>query len=66
LGVLYKLLRGGGTSDVGFVGFDGKGLCMEKILHIFCNLEKHIISLRGESFRLDCNYVDATEDAFYN
>jgi hypothetical protein len=51
---------------VGFVGFDGKGLCMEKILHIFCNLEKHIISLRGESFRLDCNYVDATEDAFYN
>jgi hypothetical protein len=26
--------------------FDGKGPCMEKILYIFRNLEKHVVSLR--------------------
>jgi hypothetical protein len=46
--------------------FDGKDPCMGKILYIFRNLEKHIISLRGEPFRLDHNMVDSMEDAFYN
>jgi hypothetical protein len=46
--------------------FDGKGPCMEKILHIFCNLEKHVVSLRGEPFRLNHNMTDPNEDAFYN
>jgi hypothetical protein len=42
--------------------FDGKGPCMEKILYIFCNLEKHVLSLRGEPLRLDHNMANA----FYN
>jgi hypothetical protein len=46
--------------------FDGKSPCMEKILHIFRNLEKHIVSLRGEPFRLDHDMADPMEDAFYN
>ena len=46
--------------------FDGKDPCMEKILYIFRNLEKHIVSLRGEPFRLDHNMADSMEDAFYN
>jgi hypothetical protein len=46
--------------------FDGKGPCMEKILHIFRNLEKHVVSLRGEPFRLDHDMADPMEDAFYN
>jgi hypothetical protein len=39
---------------------------MEKILHIFRNLEKHTVSFRGEPFRLLHDMVDPTEDAFYN
>ena len=39
---------------------------MKKILHIFCNLEKHVVSLRGKPFRLDHDMVDSMEDAFYN
>ena len=39
---------------------------MGKILHIFYNLEKHVISLKGEPFRLDYNMADSMEDAFYN
>jgi hypothetical protein len=27
---------------------------------------KHILRLRGEPFRLDCNLVDTTEDVFYS
>jgi hypothetical protein len=46
--------------------FDGKDPCMGKILHSFHNLEKHIISLRGELFRLDHDMTDLMEDAFYN
>jgi hypothetical protein len=46
--------------------FDGKGPCMGKILHIFRNLKKHVLSLRGELFRLDHDMVDPMEDAFYN
>jgi hypothetical protein len=46
--------------------FDGKGPCMGKILHIFRKLEKHVVSLRGELFRLDHDMADPMEDAFYN
>ena len=46
--------------------FDGKDPCMEKILHIFRNLEKHIVSLKGEPFRLDHEMANSMEDAFYN
>jgi hypothetical protein len=46
--------------------FDGKGPCMEKILFIFYNLKKHVLSLRGESFGLDRNLADAMEDAFHS
>jgi hypothetical protein len=46
--------------------FDGKGPCTEKILYIFRNLEKHILSLKLEPFRLDHDMADAMEDAFYN
>jgi hypothetical protein len=46
--------------------FDGKGPCMGKILHIFRNLEKHVVSLRGEPFRLDHDMADPMEDTFYN
>jgi hypothetical protein len=35
------------------LNFDGKYPCMEKMLRIFCNLEKHVLSLRGEPFMLD-------------
>jgi hypothetical protein len=43
--------------------FDAKGLY---ILHIFRNLEKHVLDLKGEPFMLDCNLADAMEDAFYS
>jgi hypothetical protein len=46
--------------------FDGKGPCMGKILHIFRNLEKHVVSLRGKSFMLDHDMADPMEDVFYN
>ena len=46
--------------------FNGKGPCIGKILHIFRNVEKHILSLRGEPFRLDHDMVDPMENAFYN
>ena len=46
--------------------FDGKGPCMEKILHIVYNLEKHLVSLKDELFRLDHDMADPMEDAFYN
>jgi hypothetical protein len=46
--------------------FDGKDTCMEKILHIFCNLKKHLLSLRGEPFMLDRDLANAMEDAFYS
>jgi hypothetical protein len=46
--------------------FDGKDPCMGKILHIFHNLEKHVVSFRGELFRLDHDMADPMEDAFYN
>jgi hypothetical protein len=46
--------------------FDGKGPCRGKILHIFRNLEKYVLSLRSESFRLDHDMADAIEDVFYN
>jgi hypothetical protein len=46
--------------------FGGKGPCMGKILHIFYNLEKQVLSLRGEPFRLDYDMANAMEDAFYN
>jgi hypothetical protein len=46
--------------------FDGKDPCMGKILHIFCNLEKHVVSFRGKLFRLDHDMADPMEDAFYN
>jgi hypothetical protein len=46
--------------------FDGKDPCMEKILHIFRNLEKHVVSFRDEPFRLDHDMAAAMEDAFYN
>jgi hypothetical protein len=46
--------------------FDGKDPYMGKILHIFCNLEKHAVSFRGEPFRLDHDMVGPMEDAFYN
>jgi hypothetical protein len=39
--------------------FDGKDLCMEKILHIFCNLEKNVLSLKGEPYMLDHNSANA-------
>ena len=39
--------------------FDGKDLCMGKILHIFCNLEKNILSLKGEPYMLDHNLANA-------
>jgi hypothetical protein len=39
---------------------------MEKILYIFRNLEKHVVSFRGEPFRLDHDMADPMEDAFYN
>jgi hypothetical protein len=46
--------------------FDSKDMCMGKILHIFRNLEKHILNLRGEPYKLDCNLADVIKDAFYN
>jgi hypothetical protein len=46
--------------------FDGKDPCMGKILHIFRNLEKHIVSFRDEPFRLDHDMANSIEDAFYN
>jgi hypothetical protein len=46
--------------------FDGKDPYMGKILHIFHNLEKHVVSFRGEPFRLDHDMADPMEDAFYN
>ena len=46
--------------------FDGNGPCMEKILYIFRNLEKHVLSLKDELFRLDHNWTNTMEDAFYN
>jgi hypothetical protein len=46
--------------------FDGKDPCMEKILHIFRNLEKHVLILRDEPFILDHDLADAMEDVFYN
>ena len=46
--------------------FDGKDPCMEKILHIFRNLEKHVVSLKGKPFRLDYNMANPMENAFYN
>ena len=46
--------------------FDGKGPCMEKILYIFYNLEKHVLSLRDEPFRLNHGMANTMEDAFYN
>ena len=46
--------------------FDGKDPCMVKILHIFRNLEKHVVSLRGEPFGLDHDMADSMEDAFYD
>jgi hypothetical protein len=46
--------------------FDCKDPCMEKILHIFCNLKKHVLSLRGERFRLNGDVANAMEDAFYS
>jgi hypothetical protein len=46
--------------------FDSKDPCMGKILHIFRNLKKHILSLRGEPFMLDPDIADAMEDAFYS
>jgi hypothetical protein len=46
--------------------FDGKDPYMRKILYIFHNLEKHVVSFRGEPFRLDHDMVDPMEDAFYN
>jgi hypothetical protein len=45
--------------------FDGKDLCIEKIPHIFHNLENHILNLRGELFILDRDLADAIDDAFY-
>jgi hypothetical protein len=46
--------------------FNSKGLCMEKILHIFRNPKKHVLSLRDEPFRLDHDMANAIEDVFYN
>jgi hypothetical protein len=46
--------------------FDGKDPCMGKILHIYGNLEKLIVSLRGKPFRLDHDMANSMEDAFYN
>ena len=46
--------------------FEGKDPCMEKILYVFRNLEKHVVSFRGEPFRLDHNMAGAIEDALYN
>jgi hypothetical protein len=46
--------------------FDGKDPYMGKILHIFRNLEKHVVSFRGEPFRLDHDMAAPMEDAFYN
>jgi hypothetical protein len=46
--------------------FYGKDPCMGKILHIFSNLEKYVVSFRGEPFRLDHDMADPREDAFYN
>jgi hypothetical protein len=46
--------------------FDGKDPCMGKILHIFRNLEKHVVSFRDKPFRLDHDMAAAMEDAFYN
>ena len=46
--------------------FDGKGLCMGKIVHIFHNLQKHVLSLRDELFRLYYDMANAMEDAYYN
>ena len=39
---------------------------MEKILHIFRNLEEHVVSLRDKLFKLDHNMANPMEDAFYN
>jgi hypothetical protein len=60
---MYKLPQGGGTGDVGSTGFQWQ---MGKILYIFHNLEKHVVSLRGKPFRLDHNMANPMEDAFYN
>jgi hypothetical protein len=46
--------------------FDGKGPYMGKILYIFRNLEKYILSLKGELFGLDRDLADAMEDTFSN
>ena len=46
--------------------FDGKDPYMGKILYIFRNLEKHVISFRDKLFRLDHDMVDSMEDVFYN
>jgi hypothetical protein len=46
--------------------FNENSLCMEKILHIFLNLKKNVLSLKGELFRLDGNVANAMEDAFYS
>jgi hypothetical protein len=67
--MMYKLPRGSSTGDVGFAGFRWQRLkdpCMGKILHIFRNLEKHVVSFRDEPFRLDHDMAAAMEDAFYN
>lgn len=45
--------------------FDSKSLCMEKILYIFRNLKKHILSLKGEPLRQDIDLADAMKDVFY-
>jgi hypothetical protein len=39
---------------------------MRKILYIFRNLEKHVLGLRGEPFKLDRNLANAMDDAFYD
>ena len=46
--------------------FNGKDPYMEKILHSFRNLKKHVVSLKGKSFRLVHNMANPMEDAFYN
>jgi hypothetical protein len=46
--------------------FDRKDPYMGKILYIFRNLGKHVVTFMGEPFRLDHDMAAPMEDAFYN
>ena len=45
--------------------FDAKEPSMGKVLAILCNLEKHVLALRTEPFKLDSDFADLAERQFY-